>query len=83
MSKFASAKKVVPSCIRSPSNRLLPRPGNDDEYEAEGVVINTAGTYIWGVRFSRNCATGWTYGDKDGSLNGFQLDQAGRIVVSD
>ena len=56
---------------------------NDDEYQAEGVTIGTAGTYLWGVRFSQDGTASWTHGDLDGSRNGFDLAQAGRIVISD
>ena len=54
---------------------------NDDEYMLEGLTIDTAGTYVWGVRFSLDGGTAWTIGDLDGSRNGFSLEQAGRITV--
>lgn len=53
---------------------------NDDEYKLVGLTIGTAGTYLWGVRFSSD-GTAWTIGDLDGSRNGFALEQAGRITV--
>ena len=56
---------------------------NDDEYKVEGVIIPTAGTYLWGVRFSQEGTSSWTHGDEDGSRNGFELSAAGRIIVSD
>jgi len=63
---------------------------NDDEYVVDDLAIAEPGTYLWAVRFTlaADCDgldgdQNWTYGDLDGSGNGFSLDQAGTIVLTD
>jgi hypothetical protein len=52
---------------------------NNDEYVAT-VSISSTGTYSYAYRYSRN-GLDWTYGDRDGSNNGWANNQAGTIVV--
>lgn len=54
--------------------------GNNDEYVGT-VTIGSAGTYDYAYRYSRNNID-WTYGDIDGSNNGYTNTQAGSIVIT-
>ncbi|MBN1946111.1 MAG: IPT/TIG domain-containing protein [Bradymonadales bacterium] len=61
--------------------------GNDDEYvfqdDTLDPALDTVGEYDWAVRFSMDSGSTWLYADRDGSGNGYSVDQAGTIVVVD
>lgn len=54
--------------------------GNNDEYMAQ-LTVPTPGTYDYAYRYSRNGAQ-WIYGDQDGSNNGYDVANAGDLVVT-
>ena len=53
---------------------------NNDEYVGS-LSVNTAGEYDYAYRFSGNAGNSWTYGDLDGSNNGYSSAQAGTLIV--
>ncbi len=54
--------------------------GTNDEYMT-AITISSTGTYDYAYRYSRD-GIDWTYGDIDGSGNGYTNTQAGSIVVT-
>jgi hypothetical protein len=53
---------------------------SNDEYSAT-FTAPAAGIYDYAYRFRYN-GDPWTYGDADGSSNGYSYDQAGRMTVN-
>jgi hypothetical protein len=55
--------------------------GNNDEFKAE-IQPLTAGTYRYGLRFSTNGGSTWSYVDLDSLSNGFQASQLPTVTVN-
>ncbi|QDG50262.1 hypothetical protein FIV42_05810 [Persicimonas caeni] len=55
---------------------------DNDEYGAK-LTPDTAGDFVYAYRFSVDGGTNWTYCDLDDSTNGFSLDQAGELTVTE
>lgn len=53
---------------------------DNDEYVGS-FTVNTAGSYDYAYRFSGDTGNTWTYGDLDGSNNGYSTAQAGDLLV--
>ena len=53
--------------------------GNNDEYKARVIVAST-GRYDYAYRFSKN-GIQWSYGDLNGSQDGYQIANAGDLTV--
>ncbi len=56
--------------------------GNNDEYVAK-ITSDSVGVYAFVYRYSMDDGLTWVYCDKDGTDNGFSMDQAGKITVVD
>jgi hypothetical protein len=54
--------------------------GNNDEYMAD-VQVTASGEFSYCFRYNLDGGP-WTYGDMDGSSNGFSLDQMGAMTVN-
>jgi hypothetical protein len=69
--------------------RGIPNPGYvqinpsefNDEYEAT-LSVSQPGTYDYAVRFSGDGGTTWTYGDNNGTSDGYQAANAGDLLVT-
>ena len=53
---------------------------SNDEYKAQ-LTVNEAGSYSYIYRFSGDGGKSWTLCDLDGSENGFQAEQMGKLTV--
>jgi hypothetical protein len=54
--------------------------GNNDEYMSK-LLIHEPGEYAYAFRVSGDGGAGFIYCDKDGSENGFSVDQLGHVTV--
>jgi hypothetical protein len=54
---------------------------NNDEYQGVITMPSTPGEYDYCFRFSGDGGSVWYYGDTDGSQNGYQTAQAGKMTV--
>jgi len=55
--------------------------GDDNDEYAATITASTEGAYGYAFRFSINDGNTWTYCDLDGTDNGFQVTQMGRLTV--
>jgi len=55
--------------------------GTNDEYMTT-LTVGTTGRFDYAYRYTQN-GLEWTYGDKDGSGNGYAVAQAGDLVVNE
>jgi hypothetical protein len=53
---------------------------NDDEYLAP-IAVAQPGSYDFAYRFTGDGGRSWTYCDRDGSDDGYQLASAGHLLV--
>ncbi len=56
--------------------------GNNDEYLAN-LKPASSGVFAYAFRYTMDDGQTWVYCDKDGSANGFSMDQTGRMTVVD